>query len=90
MTHIDNVIDFIPKKLETEKALYNETHQQFINAKEEVENFFEKEDELQTLSKRLLKLNKELDVGGKDDKEFLAFDDVSSEEDNRHLVSLER
>jgi len=90
LTRIDNAIDSIPKKLEIEKALYDETSQQFINAKEEVEKPFEKEDELQILSKRLSKLNKELDIGGKDDKESLAFDDDTPEENARPSVSLER
>ena len=90
ITRIDNVIDSIPKKLEIEKALYDETYQQFMNAKEEVEKPFEKEDELQSLSKRLSKLDKELDIGGKDDKESLVFDDEVPEEKYRTPISLER
>ena len=90
ITRIDNVIDSIPKKLEIEKALYDETSQQFMNAKEEVEKPFEKEDELQSLSKRLSKLDKELDIGGKDDKESLVFDDEVPEEKYRTPISLER
>lgn len=90
ITRIDNVVDSIPKKLEIEKAIYDETSQQFINAKEEVEKPFEKEDELQNLSQRLSKLNKELDIGGKNDKESLSFDYDTPEEDNCPSVSLER
>lgn len=90
ITRIDNVIDNISKKLETENRLLKETNQQFINAKEEVQKPFEKEDELQNLNQRLSKLNKELDIGGKKDKESLAFDDDTPEEDNRLSVSLER
>ena len=90
ITRIDNVIDSIPKKLEIEKTLYDETYQQFMNAKEEVEKPFEKEDELQSLSKRLSKLDKELDIGGKDDKESLVFDDEVPEEKYRTSISLER
>ena len=90
ITRIDNVIDSIPKKLEIEKALYDETYQQFMNAKEEVEKPFEKEDELQSLSKILSKLDKELDIGGKDDKESLVFDDEVPEEKYRTPISLER
>lgn len=90
ITRIDNVIDSIPKKLEIEKALYDETYQQFMNAKEEVEKPFEKEDELQSLSKRLSKLDKELDIGGKDDKESLVFDDEVPEEKYRTPISLGR
>lgn len=44
-----------------------------------MEKPFEKEDELQNLSQRLSKLNKELDIGGKDDRESLAFDDDTPE-----------
>ena len=90
ISRIDNAIDAIPKKLDIEKAMLLETNQQFINAKEEVEKPFEKEDELQNLSKRLSKLNKELDIGGKGDKESLTFDDESPEENDRPSVSLER
>lgn len=90
MTRIDNAIDAIPKKNDIEKAMLLETNQQFMNAKEEVEKPFEKEDELQSLSKKLSKLNIELDIGGKDDKESLAFDDESPEENDRSSVSLER
>ena len=61
-----------------------------MNAKEEVEKPFEKEDELQSLSKRLSKLDKELDIGGKDDKESLVFDDEVPEENYRTPISLER
>ena len=90
LTRIDNTINAIPKKLEREKVLYDEIKQQFINAKEEVRKPFEKEDELQALSKRLSKLNKELDIGGKNDKESLAFDDEMPEDNNRTLKTLER
>ena len=90
LTRIDNVIDSIPKKLETEKALYNDTSQQFINAKEEVEKPFEKEDELQTLSQRLSKLNKELDIGGKDDKQSALLDNEAPEEKKHTLPAMER
>ncbi|MGN1181726.1 MAG: SNF2-related protein, partial [Faecalibacillus sp.] len=90
LTRIDNAIDSIPKKLEVEKALYNETNLQFTNAKEEVEKPFEKEDELQELNKRLSKLNKELDIGGKDDKESLAFEDEVPEEKHHSSPAMER
>lgn len=55
-----------------------------------MEKPFEKEDELQNLSQRLSKLNKELDIGGKNDKESLSFDYDTPEEDNYPSVSLER
>jgi len=90
ITRIDNAIDAISKKLDIEKAMLLETNQQFTNAKEEVEKPFEKEDELQSLSKRLSKLNKELDIGGKEDKESLTFDDEAPEENDCPSVSHER
>ena len=59
------------KKLEIEKALLVDVEHQFENAKEEVNRPFEKEQELQEKSTRLSELNKELDIGGKDDKESI-------------------
>ena len=90
ITRIDNAIDSIPKKIDIEKALYDETSQQFANAKEEVEKPFEKEEELQSLNRRLSKLNKELAIDRKDDKESLAFDDEVPEEKNRTSPIKER
>ena len=90
ITRIDNTIESISKKLDVEKTILLETSQQFSNAKEEVSKPFEKEEELKSLSQRLSKLNKELDIGAKDDKESLVFDDEVPEEDNRLSVSLER
>ena len=52
---------------------------QFENAKEEVKRPFDKEDELQEKSNRLSELNKELDIGNKDDKEAMSFDEVEYE-----------
>ncbi len=90
ITRIDNAIDSIPKKMKIEKALYDETSQQFINAKEEVEKPFEKEDELQNLSKKLSKLNKELNIGGKDDKQSALLDNEAPEEKKHTSPAMER
>ena len=90
ITRIDNAIDSIPKKIDIEKALYDETSQQFKNAKEEVKKPFEKEEELQSLNRRLSKLNKELAIDRKDDKESLVFDDEVPEEKNRTSPIKER
>ena len=90
ITRIDNAIDSIPKKIDIEKALYDETSQQFKNAKEEVEKPFEKEEELRSLNQRLSKLNKELSIDKKDNKESLAFDDEVPEEEYHSSISLER
>lgn len=67
ITRLDNQIHSISKKLETEKALLVDVEHQFENAKEEVNRPFEKEQELQEKSSRLSELNKELDIGNKDD-----------------------
>ena len=71
ITRLDNQINSISKKLETEKTLLVDIEHQFENAKEEVNRPFEKEQELQEKSTRLSELNKELDIGGKDDKESI-------------------
>ena len=51
---------------------------------------FEKEEELRSLNQRLSKLNKELSIDKKDNKESLVFDDEVPEEKNRTPISLER
>lgn len=63
ITRIDNQINSISKKLDTEKALLVTVEQQFQNAKEEAVRPFDKEQELQEKSTRLAELNKELDIG---------------------------
>lgn len=79
ITRLDNVINGLSKKLEIEKNLLENTLNQFENAKEEVKRPFDKEDELQEKSNRLSELNKELDIGNKDDKEAMSFDEVEYE-----------
>ena len=75
ITRLDNVINGLSKKLEIEKNLLENTLNQFENAKEEVKRPFDKEDELQEKSNRLSELNKELDIGNKDEMEGLTLDD---------------
>lgn len=79
ITRLDNVINGLSKKLEIEKNLLENTLNQFENAKEEVKRPFDKEDELQEKSNRLSELNKELDIGNKDEKEAMSFDEVQFE-----------
>ena len=79
ITRLDNVINGLSKKLEIEKNLLENTLNQFENAKEEVKRPFDKEDELQEKSNRLSELNKELDIGNKDEKEAISFDEVQFE-----------
>lgn len=79
ITRLENVINGLSKKLEIEKNLLENTLNQFENAKEEVKRPFDKEDELQEKSNRLSELNKELDIGNKDDKEAMSFDEVEYE-----------
>lgn len=75
ITRLDNVINGISKKLEIKKNLLENTLNQLENAKEEVKRPFDKEDELQEKSNRLSELNKELDIGNKEEIESLALDD---------------
>lgn len=79
ITRLDNVINGLSKKLEIEKNLLENTLNQFENAKEEVKRPFDKEDELQEKSNRLSELNKELDIGNKNEKEAMSFDEVQYE-----------
>ncbi len=72
---IDNVIDGMDKKLEIENQLFKETTLQFSNAKEEIQKPFDKENELNELNRRLSKLNKELDIGQKNETDTEIFDD---------------
>ena len=65
----------VSEVLEKSKTLESE----FENAKEEVKRPFDKEDELQEKSNRLSELNKELDIGNKDEKEAMSFDEVQFE-----------
>lgn len=74
ITRLDNAINGLSKKLEIEKNLLENTLNQYENAKEEVKRPFDKEDELQEKSNRLSELNKELDIGNKDEKEAAVFE----------------
>ena len=77
ITRIDNQINSISKKLETEKSLLITIEQQFHNAKEEVVRPFDKEQELQDKSSRLAILNKELDIGNQNNKETIPLEESS-------------
>lgn len=79
ITRIDNQINSISKKLDTEKALLVTVEQQFQNAKEEAVRPFDKEEELQEKSSRLAELNKELDIGRGDDTIDLVSDNEYEE-----------
>lgn len=79
ITRLDNTINGLSKKLKIEKNLLENTLNQFENAKEEVKRPFDKEEELQEKNRRLSELNKELDVGTKDDKDAMSFDDEQAE-----------
>lgn len=83
ITRLDNQINSISKKLETEKTLLVDIEHQFENAKEEVNRPFEKEQELQEKSSRLSELNKELDIGNKDNHAEVSLDDETEEIESR-------
>ncbi|MCD7949313.1 MAG: SNF2-related protein [Erysipelotrichaceae bacterium] len=85
ITRIDNALEGIHSKLLIEENVLSDTVKQFENAKDEVQKPFAKEDKLNELSKRLSKLNKELDIG-KDDEEALDFNDEVKETSPRNKV----
>lgn len=76
---IDNLLKSYPDKLKTEEALLEDVKKQLGNAKEEVNRPFEKEDELKDKTKRLSELNKELDIGNKNDPSTVFVDNEPEE-----------
>ena len=68
ITRIDNVITDMSKKLEDNKLKLSTLKQQFENAKVDVKVPFDKEDELAEKTKRLNRLNKELEINEKENE----------------------
>lgn len=68
ITRIDNVITDMNKKLEDNKLKLSTLKQQFENAKVDVRVPFDKEDELAEKTKRLNRLNKELEINEKENE----------------------
>lgn len=79
LKRIDNLLNSYPDKLKTEEALLEDVKKQLGNAKEEVNRPFEKEDELMDKTKRLSELNKELDIGNKNDPSTVFVDNELDE-----------
>ena len=77
ITRIDNVITDMSKRLEDNKLKLSTLKQQFENAKVDVKVPFDKEDELAEKTKRLNRLNKELEIN---EKENEIIDDVMEEQ----------
>ena len=77
ITRIDNVITDMNKKLEDNKLKLSTLKQQFENAKVDVKVPFDKEEELAEKTKRLNRLNKELEIN---EKENEIIDDVMEEQ----------
>ena len=77
ITRIDNVITDMSKKLEDNKLKLSTLKQQFENAKVDVKVPFDKEEELAEKTKRLNRLNKELEIN---EKENEIIDDVMEEQ----------
>lgn len=77
ITRIDNVIADMSKKLEDNKLKLSTLKQQFENAKVDVKVPFDKEEELAEKTKRLNRLNKELEIN---EKENEIIDDVMEEQ----------
>ena len=70
IVRIDNVIDGLSKRLESEKLLLENTKKQLENAKEECKREFPQEEELQRKSKKLEELNIYLNLEEKDCEVF--------------------
>lgn len=68
ITRIDNVITDMSKKLEDNKLKLSTLKQQFENAKVDVKVPFDKEEELAEKTKRLNRLNKELEINEKENE----------------------
>ena len=68
ITRIDNVITDMSKKLENNKLKLSTLKQQFENAKVDVKVPFDKEEELAEKTKRLNRLNKELEINEKENE----------------------
>ncbi len=77
ITRIDNAITDMNKKLEDNKLKLSTLKQQFENAKVDVKVPFDKEEELAEKTKRLNRLNKELEIN---EKENEIIDDVMEEQ----------
>lgn len=88
LKRIDNLLISYPDKLNTEEALLEDVKKQLGNAKEEVNRPFEKEDELKKKTKRLSELNKELDIGNKNDPSTVFVDNEPDEnEESRNEMT---
>lgn len=70
ITRIDNAIAKIAQELETTKLLLSDTKKQIENAKIEAAKPFNKEDELKDKTKRLAKLDKELNMDKPDETQL--------------------
>lgn len=68
ITRIDNAITDMSKKLEDNKLKLSTLKQQFENAKVDVKVPFDKEEELAEKTKRLNRLNKELEINEKENE----------------------
>lgn len=88
ITRLDNQIQFIEKKLITEKEILSENLTQFENAKEEVQKPFSKEELLKEKSEKLSILNKELDMDVKDETDL--FEEPEENDSPVKRQSMER
>lgn len=79
ITRIDNVIADMNKKLEENKLKLSTLKQQFENAKIDVKVPFDKEEELAEKTKRLNRLNKELEINEKENE--IIDDEVEEQKD---------
>lgn len=66
ITRLDNLVDGLAKELEAYREALQDTHNQLVNAKVELETPFAKEKELAGKSERLKELNILLNIDQKD------------------------
>lgn len=90
LTRIENELSKIPAKFEAARTKYTETIAQLDNAKVEVQKSFPYEDELNTKSERLNKLNIELNLDKKEPAALDAEPEKTDEPPARNCADRER
>lgn len=92
ITRINNTLDGIEKLIENNKQQLENLKVQYKNAQEDINTPFKQEQEYKECSARLAEVNRELKIGGKDDKEIIdiADDDEDVETKNKKSKDYER
>ena len=79
ITRMDNALNDLAEKLDTCRAKLEDTQTQLENARAEMNAPFTREAELAEKTKQLSALNKELDIGNKDETAIMMDDEVIEE-----------